>query len=179
MMIVPNLNLGAGVPNNVNLSYTPTWLFTPSTYATSNVRIVNNGRNIVYVGQADVTVNTGLPITPNSKPVELTNVLTPLYAISAVQQGTLLGTIQTAATAASTSFTFAAAGVVSALPVGTQFIIGSTSSTSNQEVLSVAGSTSTTVLTTSTGAAFAHDTTNVVYGCTPSYGQLAIYGGVI
>jgi hypothetical protein len=176
---MPNLNLGAGVPNNVNLSYTPTWLFTPSTYATNTVRLTNVGRNIVYVGQANVTTTTGLPILPGSKPIEITGVLTSLYGISTVQQGTLLGTVSSSATAGSTQFTFSAAGVVSALPVGTQFIIGSTSSTSNQEVLNVASSVSTTVLTTTTGAVFAHDTTNIAYGCTPTYGQLTVAAGVI
>lgn len=176
---MPNLNLGPGVPNNVNLTYTPTWLFTPSTYATSNVRIVNNGRNIAYLGQANVTFQTGMPILPGSRPLDLTNVLSSLYAVSSVQQGTLLGTVQTALTAGTTTFTFSSTVPSANLPVGTQFIIGSTTSTANQEVLSVAGSTSTTVLTTTTAAAFAHDTTNVVYGCTPTYGQLSVFGGVV
>jgi hypothetical protein len=37
--------LPPGSPNNVNLTYTPTWLFTPSTSATNMVRLWNNGRN--------------------------------------------------------------------------------------------------------------------------------------
>ena len=68
--------LPPGTPNYVNLTYTPTWLFTPNTSAANNVRLQNFGQNIVYVGQADVTVNTGLPLLPGSKPVELTNVTT-------------------------------------------------------------------------------------------------------
>lgn len=177
---MPNLNLGAGVPNNTNLSFTPTWLFTPSTYATNNVRLVNNGRNIVYVGQANVTTTTGLPILPGSRPIELTNVLTPLYGISAVQQGTLQGTVTVTSTAGTTTLTMSAAAVTSLSAVaGTAFIIGSTTNTANQEVLTVASSTGTTVLTTNQPAQFAHDTTNVVYSCTPSYGQLSVFAGVI
>lgn len=176
---MPNLNLGPGTPNNVNLTYTSTWLFTPSTYATSNIRIVNNGRNIAYVGQSNVTFQTGMPIFPGSKPVELTNVLTSLYAVSAVQQGILLGTVGTATTAGTTSLTFSSTVPSANLPVGTQFIVGSTVNSSNQEVANVATSVSTTAITTSIALQFAHDTTNVVYACTPSYGQLAIYGGVV
>ena len=170
--------LPPGSANNVNLSFTPTWLFTPTTSAANNVRLYNNGRNTVYVGQADVTVNTGLPLMPGSKPVELSNVTQSLYAISTYYVGTLLGTVQTASTAGATTMTFSSTVPSANLPVGTQFMIGSTINTSNQEVLNVAGSTSTTVLTTSSGAAFAHDTTNVVYAVTPTYGQLTVQGGV-
>jgi hypothetical protein len=173
------VNLPPGSPNNVNLTFTPTWLFTPSTNATNNVRLWNNGRNTVYVGQADVTVNTGLPIPPGQKPVELTNVLQSLYAISTYSIGTLLGTVQTAATAGSTSLTFSSTVPVSTLGVGGIFMIGSTSATSNQEALSVAATTATTVLTTSTATAFAHDTTNVVYGVNATYGQLTVQSGVV
>ena len=59
--------LPPGSPNKVNLTYTPTWLFTPYTSAANNVRLYNNGQNTVYVGQADVTVNTGLPILPGQQ----------------------------------------------------------------------------------------------------------------
>ena len=170
--------LPPGSANNVNLTYTPTWLFTPSSSAANSVRLWNNGRNTVYVGQADVTVNTGLPITPGGKPVEMSNVTQSLYAISTYSVGTLLGTVQTAATAGSTSLTFSSTVPSANLPVGTQFMIGSTTSTSNQEVLNVASSTSTSVLTTSTPAAFAHDATNVVYAVTPTFGQLSVQGGV-
>jgi hypothetical protein len=172
-------NLGPGVPNNTNLTFTPTWLFTPSSSGINNLRLYNNGRNTVYVGQAEVTVNTGLPILPGGKPVELTNVQNSLYAISAYQVGTLLGTVQTAATAGTTTITFSSTVPVATLGVGGVFMIGSTSSTSNQEALSVASTTATSVLTTSTATAFAHGVTDVVYAITPSYGQLSVIGGVL
>ena len=170
--------LPPGSPNYVDLTYTPTWLFTPSTSAANNVLLHNFGSNTVYIGQADVTFQTGLPIPPKSKPVKLAGVTSSLYAVSAVSQGSLLGTISSSATAATTTLTMSTAAV-NALPVGTQFIIGSSASTSNQEVLNVAGSTSTSVLTTSTATAFAHDTTNVVYACAPTYGQISVRGGVV
>jgi predicted RecA/RadA family phage recombinase len=171
-------NFGPGIPNNVNLSYTPTWLFTPSNSATNNVRLANIGRNTVYVGQADVTVNTGMPLLPGGKPVEITNVLNSLYAISAYQVGALIGTITTAATAGSTTQIFAS-GAVAQLPVGTQFMIGSTIYTSNQEVLNVSASIGTTTVGTSSAAQFAHGTVDNIYLVTPSYGQISVIGGVL
>ncbi len=171
--------LPPGTPNYVNLTYTPTWLFTPNTSAANNVRLHNFGQNMVYVGQADVTVNTGLPIAPGSKPVVLTNVTKSLYAISTYSVGSLLGTVGTATTAATTSITFSSTVPSANLPVGTQFMIGSTVNTSNQEVLNVAASVSTTALSTSLATAFEHDTTNVVYAVTPTYGQISVRYGVL
>jgi hypothetical protein len=171
--------LPPGTPQSVNLTYTPTWIFTANTSATNTVRLYNAGTTVAYVGGANVTATTGMPIPPKGRPVELTGVTGSLYAMSQYYQtGVILGTVSSAATVGTTSFTFAATGVVSALPVGSQFIIESTQNTSNQEVLNVAGSTSTTVLTTSAGALFAHDTTNVVYACTPTYGQIQVTYGV-
>ena len=171
-------NLPPGSPNWTNLTYTPTWLFTPTKGHQNTVILHNSGQNTVYVGQANVTFQTGLPIPAGARPVQLTGVINSLYAVSAVQQGTLLGTLQTAATAATTTFTFSSTVPAANLPVGTQFLVGSTTSTSNQEVLNVAGSSSTTVLTTSTAAQFEHDTTNVVYAVTPTYGKLSVRYGV-
>ena len=171
-------NFPPGTPNLVDLTFTPTWLFTPTTSAPNNVQLHNFGKNIIYVGQADVTFQTGLPLPPASRPVRLVNVLSSLYAVSQPYVGALLGTVQTAATAGTTSLTFSSTVPSANLPVGTQFLIGSTTSTSNQEVLSVAGSTNTSVLTTSTATAFAHDTTNVVYACVPTYGQVSVRAGV-
>jgi hypothetical protein len=171
-------NLGSGGTQHVNLTYTPTWIYTPNASAVSNIELINEGRNIVYVGQADVTVNTGLPIPPNSGPVKLTNVLTPLYAISAVNVGAVAGTAAVTQTAATTSFTLPTAAVT-ALPVGTVFQYGSTSSTSNQEMLIVASSVSTTVITTTNASVFPHVTGDQLFIVTPSYGQIRVNAGVL
>ena len=56
--------LPPGTANNVNLSFTPTWLFTPSTSATNNVRLWNNGRNTVYVGRRMSRSTPGCPSRP-------------------------------------------------------------------------------------------------------------------
>src|SRR5208282_3795180 len=175
---MPNLNLGAGVPQHVNLTYTPTWLFTPVSSIANNVRLYNEGQNTVYVGQADVTTLTGLPISPGSKPVLLTNVTSSLYAISSVTQGALLGTVTTASTAGQTTAIFYT-GAVALLPPGTQFMIGSTFGTSNQEVVNVSTSVGTSTVSTSTAMKFYHSTTDNVWAVTPTYGQLSVNGGII
>lgn len=173
------LNLPPGTPNNTNLSYVSTWLFTPSTSATNNVRLVNNGRNTVYVGQAGVTVNSGIPIAPGSKPVELTGVLTPLYAVSQVSLGSVAGTITTTSMTAGSSVITMATVNSTAVTVGQLLAIQSTQYTSNLEVLSVAATTGTGSVTLSTTSLFAHDTTNVVYNVAATYGQLSVIGGVV
>ena len=128
--------LPPGTANNVNLSFTPTWLFTPTTSAANNVVLTNNGQNTVYVGQADVTVNTGLPILPGSKPVKLTNVTSSLYAISTVSLGTLVGTVFTAGTAGATVLNFTTQAT-NYLTVSNYVVVGNKTITGNQEALSV------------------------------------------
>jgi hypothetical protein len=63
--------------------------------------------------------------------------------------------------------------------VGQALIVQSTAFTSNLEVVSVASTTATNNFTISTATVFAHDTTNLVYACTPTYGQLSVFGGVV
>ena len=171
--------LPPGTANNVNLSFTPTWLFTPSTSATNNVRLWNNGQNTVYVGQADVTVNTGLPILPGSKPVELTNVTSSLYAISTVSLGTLIGTVSTAGTAGATVLNFTTQAT-NYLTVSNYVVVGNKTITGNQEALSVnaAAGTASTLVTVSTTTAFYHPTTDAVYLALPTFGQISVQGGV-
>lgn len=175
---MPNLNLGPGVDQHVNLSFTPTWLFTPTAGLANTVRLYNEGRNTVYVGQADVTVNTGMPLIPGVKPVELSGIGSSLYAISAITVGAVAGTAAVTTTAASTTFILPAAAVT-ALPVGTAFVYGSTSSTSNQEVLVVATSASTTTITTTLASVFPHVSGDQLFLATPTYGQLRVTAGVV
>lgn len=172
-------NLGVGGTQHVNLTYTPTWIYTPNASAVSNIELFNEGRNTVYVGQADVTVNTGLPIPPNSGPVKLTNVLTPLYAISQITQGAVAGTVGTTGTAGTSVIAFGAAASSTVLTVGQTLLIGSTAFTSNQEAVSVASTTGTTNVTLSSATQFAHDTTNVIYSAVPTFGQIRVNAGVL
>jgi hypothetical protein len=175
---MPSLNLGPGVDQHVNLSFTPTWVFSPTTGLANTLRLYNEGRNTVYVGQADVTVSTGLPLAPGCKPLLLTNIQSPIYAVSAVTTGAVAGTIAVTQTAGTTSFTFPSAAVT-ALPVGTAFVLGSTSSTSNQEVLVVATSASTTTITTTLASVFPHVSGDQAFLATPTYGQIRATAGVV
>src|SRR5580698_2114842 len=140
--------LPPGTANYANLTFTPTWIFTPNTSASNNVRLWNNGSNIVYVGQSNVTQGTGLPIPPGGKPIELSNVTSTLYAISAYQLGTLLGTVSTSATAGTSTLIWTSTVPTHNLPVAATFMVGSTANTANQEILAVATSVSTTSNTT-------------------------------
>ena len=172
--------LPPGTPNYVDLSFTPTWLFTPSTSATNNVRLHNYGRNVVYVGQADVTVNTGMPLMPGSPPVHLYNVTQSLYAISTYSIGTLIGTVSTANTAGATVLNFTTQATAQ-LSTGSTVVVGSTAFTSNQEMLSISTETGTaaTAVTVSTSAQFYHPTTDAVYLGTATYGQISVRVGVL
>ena len=172
--------LPPGSPNWVDLTYTPTWLFTPVTSNPNTVILHNFGRNTIYVGQANVTATTGFPIPPGSKPVKLTNVLNSLYAVSAFSTGVVAGTVGTIATntAASTTVTLPAAGVT-ALSVGTSFVFGNTASTANYEVLTVATSASTTTVTVTTPLVFSHPAGDQAYFATPTYGQVSVRAGVL
>jgi hypothetical protein len=172
-------NLGPGVDQHVNLSFTPTWLFSPVSGQANSLRLYNEGRNIVYVGQADVTVNTGLPLAPGCKPVELTNVMSSIYAISAVTVGAVAGTAAVSTTAGSTTFILPAAAVTAVGVAGTSFVYGSTSSTSNQEVLVVATSASTTTITTTLASVFPHVSGDQLLLATPTYGQIRATAGIV
>jgi hypothetical protein len=46
-------------------------------------------------------------------------------------------------------------------------------------VLNVATSVGTSTVSTSTPAAFAHGTTDLIFAAAPTYGQLSVRGGVL
>ena len=170
-----------GTPQHVNLTFTPTWLFTPVGTIPNNVRIYNEGQNIVYVGQADVTVNTGLPLLPGGHPLKLTNVTTSLYAISALQVGSVLGTLSSATTA-NTNVLILAGGTfttVSKTPsTGSTIVVQNPYNTAGSEAVSItAFGTTPATFTVATNMQFAHDTTNVAYFATPTYGQVSVTAG--
>ena len=73
-----------GSDQHVNLGVTPTWIFTPNTSAANTVRLVNEGSNTCFVGQADVTPFNGIPVPPGGKPVVLSNITYTLYGVSNV-----------------------------------------------------------------------------------------------
>ncbi len=168
-------NLGPGNDQHVNVAAIPTWVFTPNSSAATNARLYNEGSQVVYVGQSAVTPSTGLPIRPNSKPVELYGVTATLYACSGVVSGTAAATLAGYQTAGTTSFTVASGGMAN-IPVGTTFLLGSGT---GQEALVVATSASTTVITTTTASLFEHGASDVVNSCTTNIAQLRVTAGAL
>jgi hypothetical protein len=173
-------NLGPGNDQHVNLTYTPTWLFTPNTSATANLRLYNEGRNPVYIGQAGMGINGGFPVMPGARPVELTNCITSMYAMSAVSQGAVLGTVGAAVAPGVTVITSATTAITGSLSTGGTIMIANTVNTANAEVVAIASFTTTsTSLTLSTTTQFPHATSDVFYACTPTYGQLRVTAGMV
>lgn len=166
---------GSGNDQHVNLTVTPNWVFTPTPSSPATVRFFNEGRNICYVGQAGVTPNTGFPVPPGCRPVELQNVTQTLYGCSGWTSGAALATTSTASTAGTTSMNFAAGGMAN-IPVGTTFLVGTGT---GQEALIVASSVSTTGITTTTAALFDHVTSTVANAATVAIGQLRVTAGVV
>lgn len=169
-------NLGPGVDQHVNAAAIPTWVFTPNPSAPTNLRLYNEGRYTVYIGQSAVTPSTGMPLAPG-KPFELFGVLQNIYACSPVVAGTAAATVGATAfqTAGSTSFTVASGGMPN-IPVGTTFLIGSGT---GQEALVVATSTSTTSITTTTPSLFEHGASDVIFSCTTNIAQLRVTAGAL
>jgi hypothetical protein len=175
-------NLGAGVDQHVNLTYTPTWLFTPTTGVINTVRIYNEGSNTIYVGGKSVTQNTGIPVPPGNKPLEWANATSALYAVSAVNVGAVMNTVGgslllTNVISVGASSVTTTAAVTNTLIPGTIFGIGNISTGSNLEFTTVATSVSTTVMTAT--VAFSHVQGEGIYPVTPTYGQVRVTAGVV
>ena len=167
-------NLGPGNDQHVNTNPIPTWVFTPTPNASSTVRFYNEGSNVVYVGQSNVTPYNGLPILPGNRPVEFQNVLATLYACSNVSPGTTSSTLTAVAlSAGATSFTV---GTTTNFAVGTSLIVGNTGK--GQEVVTVAGTTATAV-TISTGLLYDHAASVTVSTAVVLPGQLRVTAGVV
>ena len=184
---------GAGVDQHVNLTFTPTWLFTPTSGVPNTVRIYNEGQNTIYIGGLAVTQNTGIPLPPGSRPLEFNNPPAPLYGVSAYLIGNsaftgptspvagTLSSIASAYTAGASAYTISTAiGISSGLgQAGMTWRIGSTFPTQvgNQEVFVTATSAATTAVTTTNAALFPHQQGEVVYAVTPTYGQVRVTAG--
>jgi hypothetical protein len=172
-------NLGAGVDQHINLAAIPTWVFTPAAGLSGNtLRLLNEGSNVLYIGQSAVTPSTGFPLLPGNRGVELQNVNSSIYACSGVVAGTAAATVSTtlaSMTAGTTGVTVASGGMAN-IPVGTTFLIGTGT---GQEALVVATSASTTAITTTTATLFEHGPADVIKSCTTVIGQLRATAGVL
>lgn len=170
-------NLGAGVDQHINTTPVPTWVFTPNPVGGATVRLFNEGAGIVYVGGANVTPFSGLPLFPYSKPLELQNISGTVYTCSNVLVGANLATTSTAYTAGTTAFTMKAT-VPTGLAAGATFAIANTAATAYYEVLTVASTSASSVITTTTGALFDHTSAATFLLCSTTPGQLRVTAGV-
>ena len=150
-----------------NTTPLPAQVFVANTTAgvTAVVNLMNMSSQMMFVGLSACTPATGLPLMPGER-IRLNNVPKSVYACSNWVAGTQLATLSASAyTAGSTQFTTSAAALAS-LPVGTYFVVGGTANSSQQEVLCVATSVSTTVLTTTSGSLFDHAVSQPVWAAT-------------
>lgn len=166
-------NLGAGVDQHVNLAATPTWVFTPTPNAPATIRLFNEGRNTVFVGQANVSPSNGFPLAPNGK-IEMSNVTQTIYACSICQGGAAGATTLTAAatTAGTSTFTVSSGA---GFAVGSTLLLGGPTSSEAVSVSGLAGA----VVTTGTPTLYDHVLSSPVTVATLSIGQLRVTAGVI
>jgi hypothetical protein len=176
MALTPNLPPGTG--NLVNPAVTPTWAFTPNTSATATVRIVNTGRNTVYVGGPQVTQNNGMPVPANSKPVELIGVTSTLYCLSGVGGLAVAATMSSSGvTVGSTAITLSTT-VPTSLAAGTTIVVGSTAGT-GWEAQVVNSTTASSQITFANPLVQDHVGSGVIYTANAAPGQVQFVAGVL
>jgi hypothetical protein len=171
-------NLPAGTPNLVNPAVTPTWAFTPNTYATNTIRVLNTGRNVVYVGGAQVTQNNGLPVIPGARPLELNGVTGSLYALSGVTGPVAAGTMSSSAVTVGTTAITLTTTVPTSLAAGTTIIVGSTVG-AGWEAQVVNSTTASSQITFANPLVQDHVGSGVIYTATAAPGQVQIVAGVL
>jgi hypothetical protein len=170
-------NLGAGVDQHVNVTATPTWVFSPNpSAASSSLRLYNEGSQPVYVGGANVTPLNGLLIPPGSRPLELQNVNSTVYTCSnavagASTQAATLGTGTGIATVGTTKLTVTT--MSAAFSAGAILQLGTST---NIEYVVVA-STATTVVTLSNPTIYYHAVGDVMTVATSTIAQLRVTAG--
>jgi len=167
-----------GTDQSVNPAVTPTWVFTPNTSAAATVRIANTSRNTVWIGQSQVTQNNGLPVPPNSKPVELIGVTQTLYALSGVGNPAAAGTMSSSAVTVGTTAITLTTTVPTSLAAGTTIIVGSTAGT-GWEAQVVNSTTASSQITFANPLVQDHVGSGVIYTATALPGQVRVTAGVV
>jgi hypothetical protein len=158
-----------------NTTPIPAVVFTsPSGTGVNPVCHLKNESNVtMFVGLSACTPKTGMPLPPNAGML-LPSATVNIYACSNWSAGTAAATASaSAASVGTTSWTVASGGMPN-IPVGTNFVIGTGT---GAEVLSVATSASTTTITTTTGALFAHAVSEVLYAVVTTPGVLRVQRG--
>ena len=162
----------------VNPAVTPTWVFTPNSSAPSNVTFYNNGRNTVYVGGPQVTQNSGVPVRPGGKPLELTGVTGTLYALSSVTNPVVAATMSSSAVTVGTTAITLATTVPTALAAGAVIIVGSTAGT-GWEAQVVNTTNASSQITFANPLVQDHVGSSVIYTASAQYAQVTVVPGVL
>jgi hypothetical protein len=164
----------------VNVNGSPSWVFQPVTALNQTVKITNNGSAPLYAGPLNTLLTPGA--FPAAIPPNWHLYINPATAAVYVSCGyvagsnttTLAGASANSYPAGTTQFTVASQ---THLPVGQMFLLGNASS--SQEVLVVATSVSTTVLTTTLASLYDHVAAATVTTCTPIVGQAYVSTGAL
>lgn len=162
----------------VNPAVTPTWVFTPNSSAPSNVTFYNNGRNTVYVGGSQVTQNSGVPVRPGGKPLELTGVTATLYVLSSVTNPVVAATMSSSAVTVGTTAITLATTVPTALAAGAVIIVGSTAGT-GWEAQVVNTTNASSQITFANPLVQDHVGSGVIYTATAQPAQVTVVPGVL
>lgn len=169
-------NLGPGVPNNVSVTPVPLLVFTPTPNVTATARFFNPGSSTVYIGGANVSPLSGIPVRPGNRPVELANVNVSLYACSGYSTITLSGTTSTTAlTNGGTAFTMTSGA---SLATSAYFALGSGTGIEYLQVSSVS-TNGATVLSTTTPFLYDHAASVTVSTITATPGPLVVIAGAV
>jgi hypothetical protein len=179
-------NLGAGVDQHVNLTFTPTVIFVPTPLQSTVARIYNEGRTLVYIGGAGVSQYNGLPLPPGGKPLEIVNPPGNLYALSVGTLGAIMNTVGSSTQLTNvispnnaTSTVTTSAAVAATLTPGTIFAIGNTANSYNLEFATVATSVSTTAITAALNYPHLSSSAEGIYPVAATYGQVRVTSGVV
>jgi hypothetical protein len=180
-------NLGPGVDNHVNLTFTPTVVFVPTPNQPTVARIYNEGRTLVYIGGAGVSQYTGLPLPPGSKPIEIMNPVGNIYAVSYGALGAIMNTVGVSLTQTNqmvpnnaTSTVTTTTAYANTLAPGTIFAIGNTVNSYNLEFATVASSVLTNGTAFTAALNYPHAASvEGIYPVVATYGQVRVTAGVV
>ena len=146
---------------HIPVSGAPVLVYTPASQGVPHVTLINEGTATAYIGQAGVTLASGLPLAPRQQ-VSLPFCPVSLYAVSGAT-----------ATATATTLSAAIASGVTTIPVtsGASFVNGNQiqiGTGSAAEVVTVTAGGGTNSLTTTPATQYDHKTASAVTVVTPA-----------
>jgi hypothetical protein len=171
-------NFPPGTDQSVNPAVTPTWIFTPVSNVSNNLRLTNTGRYPVYVGASQMTQNNSLLLPPGSRSVEMNNVTQTLYALAGVGLPVVAATMSASAVTVGTTAITLSAAVPAGLAAGTTIIVGSTAG-AGWEAQVVNSTTSSSQITFANALVQDHAGSGIIYTATILPGQLRVTAGVL